>query len=75
MVLTPDKESQMPYTFTNSRGTAYILHGRTTTLKNGATQTIYFFSKSVGEGVLDSIPAGRVVAESKNGLPVLKRAE
>jgi hypothetical protein len=65
----------MAYTYTNSRGTAYILHARTTTLKNGNTQTIFYFAKSAGEGVLDSVPAGYAVAESKNGLPVLKRAQ
>lgn len=65
----------MAYTYTNARGTAYMLHARTTALKNGNTQTIYFFAKSVGEGALDSVPAGYTVAETKNGLPVLKRAQ
>ncbi len=65
----------MPYSYTNAKGSVYYLHGRTTTLKNGNPQTIYFFSKEVGEGALDAVPAGRAVAESKNGLPILKRAE
>ena len=64
----------MPFAFTNSKGQSYILHQRTTTLKNGNTQTIYFFAKVAKEGVLDAVPAGYQVAESKNGLPVLKRA-
>ena len=34
----------MAYTHTNSQGKSYILHSRNTTLKNGNTQTIYFFA-------------------------------
>ncbi len=65
----------MPYTFTNSRGSTYILHARTTTLKNGNTQTIYFFSREAKEGTLEGLPEGYEVSESKNGLPVLKRKQ
>lgn len=64
----------MAYTYTNSRGSTYLLHERKTTLKNGNTQTIYFFAKTPREGLLESLPPGYEVAESKNGLPVLKRA-
>ena len=63
----------MAYTHTNSQGKTYILHSRNTTLKNGNTQTIYFFAKEEKEGSLDSVPAGYVVSAPKNGLPVLKR--
>lgn len=65
----------MAYTYTNSRGTAYILHSKATTLKNGNTQTIFFFAKTEKEGVLDSVPEGYEVSESKNGLPVLRRKQ
>lgn len=65
----------MAFSFTNSRGSSYILHARTTTLKNGNTQTIYFFARETKEGVLDSVPEGYEVSESKNGLPVLKRKQ
>ena len=65
----------MAYTYTNSRGATYILHSKTTTLKNGNTQTIFFFAKTQKEGVLDSVPEGFQVSESKNGLPVLKRKQ
>ncbi|MEW6755134.1 MAG: hypothetical protein AB1505_29755 [Candidatus Latescibacterota bacterium] len=65
----------MPFVYTNSRGAAYILHSRTTTLKNGNTQTIYFFSKEAKEGALDRVPDGYQVSESRNGMPVLKRAQ
>lgn len=40
----------------------------------GHERTIYFFAKDEREGALDEIPEGYEVAESKNGLPVLKRA-
>lgn len=64
----------MAFSHTNSKGVAYILHSRTTTLKNGNSQTIYFFAKAEKEGALDAVPAGYAVSESKNGLPVLKRS-
>jgi hypothetical protein len=64
----------MAYSTTNSKGVTYYLHGRTRTLKSGKQSTLYFFSKEVKEGALDSVPAGYVVSETKNGLPVLKKA-
>lgn len=63
----------MAFAYTNSRGRTYYLHGRTTMLKSGKEQTIYFFAKEVKEGSLEAVPAGYVVSESKNGLPVLKK--
>jgi hypothetical protein len=63
----------MAYTYTNSKGRTYILHGKTTTLKNGREQTIYYFAKEEKDGALGAVPAGYVVSETKNGLPVLKR--
>ncbi len=63
----------MAYAHTNSKGKTYILHSKTTVLKNGREQTIYFFAKEEKEGALDAVPEGYVVSESKNGLPVLKR--
>ena len=76
LTLSCDERSQvMAYSYTNSRGRTYYLHGKTTTLKSGRQQTIYFFAKDVREeGSLNAVPAGYVVSESKNGLPVLKRA-
>lgn len=64
----------MAYAHTNSKGNTYYLHGRETTLKNGTTRTLYFFAKEVKDDSLDAVPEGYVVSESKNGLPVLKRA-
>ena len=63
----------MAYSYKNSRGTTYYLHGKARTLLSGKTQTLYYFAKSVQAGALDAVPAGYVVSESKNGLPVLKR--
>ena len=64
----------MAYQHTNSKGTTYILHKKETTLKNGRIQSIFFFSKTEKEGALDAIPSGYQVVESRNGLPVLKKA-
>ncbi len=64
----------MAYSYTNSKGRTYILHSRDTTLKNGTKQTIYFFASEEKDGALDAVPKGYEVSESKNGLPVLKRA-
>jgi hypothetical protein len=65
---------KMAFSFTNSKDRTYYLHKRDTTLKNGRTQTIYFFAKEIKDGAIDAVPAGYQVAESKNGLPVLKKA-
>ncbi|MBT3342409.1 MAG: hypothetical protein HN712_24525 [Gemmatimonadetes bacterium] len=64
----------MPFSFTNPKGQSYILHSKTTTLKNGNNQTIYYFAKEAKENALDAVPDGYEVAVTKNGLPVLKRA-
>ena len=63
----------MAFSYTNGRGKTYILHSKSTRLKNGNTQTIYFFAGEEKEGSLDAVPAGYKVSETKNGLPVLKR--
>ncbi|MCC6602625.1 MAG: hypothetical protein IT327_05415 [Anaerolineae bacterium] len=63
----------MAYSFKNSKDRTYYLHRKETTLKNGRTQTIYFFAKEVKDGALDAVPDGYKVSESRNGLPVLKK--
>ena len=65
----------MAYSHTNSKGATYYLHGRKMTLKGGREQTLYFFAKTIKEGALDAVPEDRVVSETKNGLPVLKKKE
>jgi hypothetical protein len=64
----------MAFSFTNKRGVTYFLHSTSTTSKTGTTRTLYFFAKEKKAGVLDAIPAGYKVAETVNGLPVLKKA-
>lgn len=64
----------MAFSFTNSKGSVYFLHKRDTQLKNGRHQTIYFFAREIKEGSLDSLPEGYAVSESRNGLPILKKA-
>lgn len=63
----------MAFSFRNSKGTTYILHGRSRVTSSGKTQTLYFFAKEKKAGALDAVPAGYKVAETKTGLPVLKR--
>jgi hypothetical protein len=63
----------MAFTFTNSKGATYILHSRSRVTSTGKTQTLYFFAKEEKEGALDAVPAGYKVAETKTGLPVLKK--
>lgn len=62
------------YTYTNSRGTTYVLHSRETTLKNGLERTLYYFAKNQRDGFMTAVPGGYQVVETKNGLPVLKKA-
>jgi hypothetical protein len=63
----------MAYSYKNSNGQTYYLHASKRTLKSGKQALLYFFSKEVKAGALDSVPAGYVVAESKTGLPFLKK--
>jgi len=66
----------MAYAHTNSKGRTYYLHSKETILRNGRQQTLYFFAKEEkAEGALGAVPEGYEVSESKNGLPVLKRAK
>ncbi len=65
----------MAYKYTNSKGNDYFLHARTTKLRNGKEQTIYYFSKNVKDGAQERVPDGYKVTETQTGLPVLQRAE
>jgi len=68
------KEITMAFSYKNAKGVTYFLHSKSTVTKTGKTQTLYFFSKEKKAGVLDAVPAGYKVAETANGLPVLKKA-
>jgi hypothetical protein len=63
----------MAYSHTNSKGNTYYLHSKTTVLKSGREQTIYYFAKTIKPEAIDAVPDGYEVSESKNGLPVLKK--
>jgi len=63
----------MAYKYKNSKGNEYILHARTTKLRNGKEQTLYYFSKEQKDGALDAVPEGYRVSETATGLPVLQR--
>lgn len=64
----------LPYT--NSKGQIYYLHTREVKLKNGRVQRIYYFARDKRDGLLEEVPAGYQVVETKRtGMPVLKRAD
>ena len=64
----------MTYSHKNEKGTTYYLHSTTSVSKSGKERTLYFFAKTVKDkGALDAVPAGYMVSETKNGLPVLKK--
>lgn len=63
----------MAYAFTNSKGVTYYLHNKKSMTSTGKERTLFFFSKEIKEGTLDSVPAGYMVVEMKTGLPVLKK--
>jgi hypothetical protein len=64
----------MAFSYTNAKGNTYILHSKTTVTSTGKNQTLYFFAKEEKPGALEAVPAGYTVAETANGLPVLKKA-
>lgn len=65
----------MAYQHKNKKGENYFLHKKDVKLRgSGKQQTIYFFSRKVGQGSLDEVPTGFAVIEvKKSGLPLLKR--
>jgi hypothetical protein len=64
----------MPYSYENSRGQTYYLHGKEVTLQNGRTQQIFYFAREPKAGeALDALPPGREIVENpRTGLPFLK---
>lgn len=63
----------MAYSFKNSKGITYFLHNKKNQTSTGKTTTLYFFSREIKEGSLDTIPDGYTVSEMKSSLPVLKK--
>ena len=64
----------MPYSYENSRGQTYYLHGKEVTLQNDRKQQIFYFAREPKAGeTLDALPPGRAVIENpRTGLPFLK---
>lgn len=65
----------MAFKFKNSKGKDYFLHARVRKTSTGKEQKLFFFAQTVKDGALDAVPAGYVVTESANGLPLLKKAK
>ncbi len=63
----------MAYSYKNSKGVTYYLHGMDRVTSTGKKTTLYFFAKEVKAGALDMVPAGYKVSETSNGLLVLKK--
>jgi hypothetical protein len=64
----------MPYSYQNSKGQTYYLHGKEVTLQNNRKQQIFYFAREAKPGeALDALPAGKAVIENpRTGLPFLK---
>ena len=67
----------MPYSYKNSKGQTYYLHGKEVTLQGGRKQKIHYFAREAKDGdVMNALPAGHMVVENpRTGLPFLKRGE
>jgi len=69
-----EREVNMAYEFTNSKGTKYYLHFKDVNLKGGRQQRIYFFARDIRAGSLDAVPdAYKVVETARTGMPILKK--
>ncbi|HXI18899.1 MAG TPA: hypothetical protein VNM48_21245 [Chloroflexota bacterium] len=66
----------MPYSYKNSKGQTYILHGKEVTLQGGRKQKIHYFAREAKPEALDAVPAGyNVIENPRTGLPFLKRGD
>jgi hypothetical protein len=65
----------MAYSYKNSKGQTYFLHGKEVTLQGGRKQKIHYFAREAKAGEsLDAVPEGHSVVENpRTGLPFLKR--
>lgn len=63
----------MAFSYKNSKGVTYYLHGKDRITSTGKKSTLYFFAKEIKAGSLDKLPAGYKVSETTNGLLVLKK--
>ncbi len=67
----------MAYSYQNSKGQTYYLHGKDVTLQGGRQQRIHYFAREAKPGeALNDLPDGHSVVENpRTGLPFLKRGE
>ena len=63
----------MAFTYKNSKGVTYILHGKDRVTSTGKKATLYFFAREKKVGALDAVPEGYSIAETTTGLLVLKK--
>ena len=63
----------MAFSYKNSKGITYYLHGKPRQTGTGKTAMLFFFSKEIKEGALDKVPDGYEVSETKTSLLVLKK--
>jgi len=55
----------MPYSYQNSKGQTYYLHGKVVTLQGGRKQQIHYFAREPKSGEsLNALPAGHTVVEN-----------
>jgi hypothetical protein len=73
---TTQEHYYMAYSYKNSKGQTYYLHGKEVTLQGGRKQKIHYFAREAKPGEsLDAVPTGHSVVENpRTGLPFLKRA-
>lgn len=64
------------FSYKNSKGQTYFLHGKMVTLRGGRKQQIYFFAREEKKEAMDAIPEGYTVVENKRtGLPMLRKGK
>ncbi|EKD92523.1 MAG: hypothetical protein ACD_28C00409G0001 [uncultured bacterium] len=64
------------FSYKNSKGQTYFLHGKMVTLRGGRQQQIYFFAREEKKDALNQIPASYEVVENKRtGLPMLRKGK
>lgn len=63
----------MVYSYTNSKGRKYFLHGKLAERTNGDKETIYYFNEEIETGACHVLPSGKIVVENNiTGIPILK---
>ena len=67
--------STQAYAHTNSKGVTYYLHANERVNKAGDTFHLYYFARDIRpEKAVASVPSGRSVEETANGMLVLRSA-